>query len=381
MPFSKRTVMDQRLEIVLLGSSKGTNISQLCKKYGISRKVYYKWFKRYLEQGESGLADQNKRPKVSPCQIDRSVEERIVELRQINPEWGARKLRVLLERERVAPLPSASTIGAILQRNGLIRPEVALQHRPLKRFEYQRPNELWQMDFKGHFQLLDNATCYPLTITDDHSRFNLNLAACPNQRSLTVKENLIRIFRKYGMPDMILTDNGSPWGIAGNAAVDGEITLSALEIWLLTLSIKVIHGRAYHPQTQGKEERFHRTLKTELLQYEQFRNISHCQSRFDRWRDKYNLERPHQAIGYKTPAQLYKHSLKTFPEKLPVIEYLPNDMLRKVDQRACIGFKGRHFKIGRGLIGQKVAIRPTETENLFEVYFCNRKLKNICTLK
>ncbi len=381
MPFSNQTVMEQRLEVVLLGSQKGANVSQLCKRYGISRKVFYKWLNRYKQQGESGLEDLTRRPKVSPGQINSTVEERVVELRQKNPEWGARKLRVLLDREQTKPLPSNSTIGAILQRNGLIKPETTVQHAPLKRFEYQQPNELWQMDFKGHFKLLDKVTCYPLTITDDHSRFNLCLTACSNQQSLTVKQMLTSVFRKYGMPDMILTDNGSPWGIAGNAASDGEVTLSALEIWLLQLSVKVIHGRAYHPQTQGKEERFHRTLKTELLQYEQFRNISHCQSRFDKWRDKYNLERPHQAIGLKTPAQLYKHSLRSFPEILPSIEYLPNDILKRVDNRACIRFKGSAFKIGKGLINQTIAIRETATENLFEVYFCNRKIKNILTLE
>jgi len=381
MPFLNQTVMEQRLELVVLGSKEGANVSQLCKRYGISRKVFYKWLKRYKQRGEAGLIDLDRRPKVSPRQIDIAVEERVIELRKLNPEWGARKLRILLEREQIAPLPSTSTIGVVLHRNGLIKPEKSLQHAPLQRFEYEQPNELWQMDFKGHFKLLDNATCYPLTITDDHSRFNLCLSACVNQQSLTVKEMLINVFRKYGMPDMILTDNGSPWGIAGNAATDGEVTLSALEIWLLKLSIKVIHGRAYHPQTQGKEERFHRTLKTELLQYEQFRNINHCQSRFDKWRDKYNLERPHQAIGLKTPAQLYKHSLRSFPETLPTVEYLPNDILRRVDHRACIRFKGSVFKIGKGLIDQTVAVRETPTENLFEVYFCNRKIKNIITSK
>lgn len=371
--------MEQRLELVLLGEK--ANVSQLCKRYGISRKVFYKWQKRYRQHGEAGLVDQDRRPKRSPGQITGSVEERVVELRRQNPEWGARKLRVLLEREQIAPLPSVSTIGAILQRNGLIKAEISLQHKPMQRFEYKHPNELWQMDFKGHFKLLDNATCYPLTITDDHSRFNLCLAACGNQQSLTVKQMLTNVFRKYGIPDMILTDNGSPWGIAGNACADGEVTLSALEIWLLQLSVKVIHGRAYHPQTQGKEERFHRTLKTELLQYEQFKNVSHCQSRFDKWRDKYNLERPHEAIGLKTPVELYSPSMRSFPEILPAIEYPHTDILKRVDRRACIRFKGADYKIGKGLIDQTIAIRQTDKENVFEVYFCNRKIKNIITFK
>lgn len=373
--------MEQRLEMMLLGNSEGANVSQLCKRYGVSRKVFYKWQKRYKQFGEAGLFDLDRRPKTSPGQINVSIEERVIELRRQNPEWGARKLRVLLEREQITPLPSASTIGTILQRNGLIKPEMSIQHKPLQRFEYKHPNELWQMDFKGHFKLLDNAMCYPLTITDDHSRFNLCLAACGNQQSLTVKQMLISVFRKYGLPDMILTDNGSPWGIAGNACADGEVTLSALEIWLLRLSVKVIHGRAYHPQTQGKEERFHRTLKTELLQYEQFKNITHCQTRFDKWRNKYNMERPHQAIGLKTPAQIYSPAIRSFPEVLPAVEYPITDVLKRVDHRACVNFKGVVYKIGKGLIDQTIAIRQTPIEHVFEVYFCNRKIKNIITLK
>jgi hypothetical protein len=180
---------------------------------------------------------------------------------------------------------------------------------------------------------------------------------------------------------MILTENGSPWGTTGSTTMDGDITLSALEIWQLRLSVKVIHGRPYHPQTQGKEERFHRTLKNELLQYEQFKNINHCQIRFNQWRNKYNLERPHQAIGFKTPAQLYKHSHKSFPEVLPQIEYGCGDEIRKVDDKGCIYYKKNAYRVGKGLTSQSVAIRRTTIENVYEVYFCNKKIKDIAILK
>lgn len=381
MPFAKKTVMEQRSEFVQMAIRPHANVSQLCKRYGISRKVGYKWLNRYRAGGQKALQDQDKRPHTSPGQTEKGVEDRILTLRKKNPEWGARKLKIILERDSSLLVPSASTIGLILKRNGLIKEERSIQQTPMQRFEYDNPNELWQMDFKGGFKLLDNANCHPLTITDDHSRFNLCLAACTNQQSLTVRERLIAVFRKYGLPDRILTDNGTPWGTTGNSTIDGDYSFSALEVWLLRLSVNVIHGRPYHPQTQGKEERFHRTLKTELLQYEQFRNIEHCQQRFDRWRDKYNLERPHQAIGFKTPAQKYAHSLKTFPEVLPQINYLTSDATRKVDSFGFISFKGCALKAGKGFVGQWVALRETNTENLYELYFCNQKIKDIFVMK
>jgi len=199
------------------------------------------------------------------------------------------------------------------------------------------------------------------------------LKACSNQQALTVKEQLIAIFRRYGLPDKILTDNGSPWGTAGNLTIEGEVPFSGLEVWLMRLQIKIIHGRPYHPQTQGKEERFHRTLKTELLQYEQFKNFDHCQSRFDKWRNKYNQERPHCALGLKTPSVLYKHSNRSYPETLPTIEYAETDQVRKVSGMGHIGYKKQMFRIGKGLINQHVAIRATPIENVKEIYFCNQK--------
>jgi len=377
MPFEIRTVMEQRLEMVKLAMQPGANLSQLSKRYNVSRRVLYKWLNRYSQEGLPGLADQSKRPHVSPLQTDISMEKKIIDLRRQNPEWGARKLRAILQREGKEGTPSQSTINAILGRNNLIKLEKSRQQAPVQRFEYSNPNELWQMDFKGGFRLLDKSDCYPLTITDDHSRFNLCLAACDNQQGSTVKQTLITIFRKYGLPDMILADNGSPWGTAGHISLEGETALSALEIWLIQLQVKVIHGRFYHPQTQGKEERFHRTLKTELLQYEQFKNLHHCQQRFDKWRRKYNLERPHQAIGLKTPAELYKHSLKNFPEIMPQIQYSQTDIVCKVGSSGFINFKKQYIKVGKGLIGQHVALRPTATENIWHVYFCNQLIKNI----
>lgn len=376
MSFQTKTVMEQRLELVRLANQPGSNISSLSKRFGVSRKVCYKWIQRFNEGGISCLKDKSRRPLNSPLKTTAAIEEQIVNLRKKNPEWGARKLHRILIRSGLAEVPAPCTITTILHRYNLIPQEKTERQSAPKRFEYDAPNDLWQMDFKGQFKMLNRGLCYPLTILDDHSRFNICLAACNNQTSLTVKDQLTAIFRRYGLPDKILTDNGGPWGSAGHLNSDGEAALSMLAIWLLRLNVQVIHGRPYHPQTQGKEERFHRTLKTELLQYQSFDNLKHCQKGFDKWRNKYNQERPHEAISFKTPFELYKQSKRSFPETLPAIEYNDYDEVRKVDQSGFIYYKGKYLKIGKGLKGQPVAVRSTGTEKK-QIYYCNQKIREI----
>jgi transposase InsO family protein/transposase-like protein len=376
MSFQTKTVMEQRLELVRLASQPGANISNLCKRFCVSRMVCYKWMKRFAEGGISYLKDKSRKPNNSPNKTSNGVEKKIIDLRKKNPEWGGRKLHAILVKSGLTDTPAPRTITSILHRHNLIPKEKTDRLVPPKRFEYSSPNELWQMDFKGQFKMLNNGFCHPLTILDDHSRFNICLQACNNQTSQTVKDQLISIFRRYGLPDKILADNGAPWGTAGHVNSDGQIAISTLAIWLMRLNVLVIHGRPYHPQTQGKEERFHRTLKTELLQYQQFNNINHSQKGFDKWRNKYNLERPHQALNYKTPSELYIQSKRSFPETLPAIDYNDNDEVRKVNNNGSINYKGKSLKIGKGLKGQYVAIRPTGTEKK-EIYYCNQRIKDM----
>jgi transposase InsO family protein len=376
MSFQTKTVMDQRLELVRLAMQPGANITALCQRFSVSRKLYYKWVKRFKEGGISALSDQSKRPLNSPNTTSTSLESKIVALRKENPEWGSRKLRAVVKRD-TQQVPATSTITKILHRYNLIGNEKSEQRVPTKRFEYETPNELWQMDFKGQFKLLNGSWCHALTMLDDHSRFNLCLQACGNQRSMTVKEQLTRVFRKYGLPERILADNGSPWGTAGAVSLDGETVFSMLAIWMMRLNVRIIHGRPYHPQTQGKEERFHQTLKKEVLQYKQFNNLDHCQTGFDKWRTKYNLDRPHDSLGLKTPSEVYTQSKRSFPEVLQSIEYNTGDDIRKVDKSGYISYKGKYFKVGMGLAGQIVAIRVSTIENKKHIYYCNQKIKSI----
>ena len=383
MPFNTKTVMEQKQEFVLLAQQADTNLSLLCRRYGISRKTGYKWIKRYEQAGSKGLAEQSKRPNTHPNQTGQIAEQCIVELRTQNPEWGAKKIYKILERNKSAgnftqAIPARSTINIILKRKGLISQHRSEQSGKWQRFERAHPNELWQMDFKGYFSLLDTNICHPLTIMDDHSRFNLGLFACPNQQHHTVQQQLIEVFKTYGIPQAILTDNGSPWGAAGNRPVYGEKqAFTHLEKWLIQQHVRVLHGRAYHPQTQGKEERFHRTLKAELLQYESFKNYTHCQQRFDWWREKYNCQRPHEAIEFNVPAQKYKPSHRTYSDVITTPEYDSTDIVRAVTGGGFVSFKGKLYKVGKAFNGDHVAFRPTTNPNEYNIFYYNQLLRKV----
>jgi len=383
MPFIELSIMSQRIEFCMLASKPGSNMSDLCHRFNITRCTGYKWLQRYHEEGLLGLKDKSRRPYHFPNQTSDEIDHYVVELRKNDPEWGAKKLhRILFAHKELgiysySTIPCKNTITKILKRNGLISPNRSKQSEGFERFERDYPNELWQMDYKGYFRLLNRELCHPLTITDDHSRFNICLEACKNQQEITVQQSLINVFRKYGLPYIILTDNGAPWGFAGNELTEGIRGYTTLEKWLIQLNIKLRHGRPYHPQTQGKEERFHRTLKQELIDHEQFHDHEHCQKRFDAWREKYNCVRPHEAIDLRTPAELYTSSVRTYPEKINPYEYYQSDMIRKVQQKGEINFKNKEIKVGRAFIGDYVAVRESKENNNYEIYFCNQLIRTI----
>ncbi len=383
MPFETQTIMGQRTEFCILASKPGSNISDLCRRFKITRRIGYKWLERYYENGLPELIDKSRRPYHFPNQTPSEIEEYVINIRKGEQEWGAKKLHKIISNHKdqglypYPEIPCRATINKILKRNGLIPSNRSKQSEGFERFEYDYPNELWQMDYKGHFTLLNKEICHPLTITDDHSRFNICLEACRNQQEITVKYVLINVFRKYGLPYIILTDNGGPWGSSGNELTEGIRGYTTLEKWFIQLNIKLIHGRPYHPQTQGKEERFHRTLKQELIDHEQFHDHEHCQKRFDAWREKYNCVRPHEAINFKTPAELYTPSVRAYPEKIKPYEYNQSDMKRKVQKKGEISFKNKEIKVGRAFIGDYVAVRESKENNTYEIYFCNQLIRTI----
>lgn len=383
MPFKEQSIMSQRIEFCILASKSESNMSDLCRRFNITRRTGYKWLERYLNKGLPGLEERSRRPQNFPNQTPSEIDQYVVELRKRDPEWGSKKLHKIISNRKeqglylYSTIPCKATITKILERNGLIPPNRSKQSEGFERFEYNYPNELWQMDYKGYFKLLNMQICHPLTITDDHSRYNICLKACENQKEVTVKQALIDVFRRYGLPYKILTDNGSPWGTTGNESADGIRSYTTLEKWLIQLNIKLIHGRPYHPQTQGKEERFHRTLKQELINYEQFHDHIHCQKRFDLWREKYNCIRPHEAIDFKTPAELYSPSNKYYPERMVSYEYNLSDIKRKVCDKGFISFKNKEIKVGKAFTGEHVALRESQKDHTYGIYFCNQLLRTI----
>lgn len=299
------------------------------------------------------------------------MERRVMAVREEHPCWGGRKIRRVLQNEGCQVVPAASTIAAILRRNAKIDPREGLKHRPFQRFEYEQPNQLWQMDFKGYFALQSGGYCHPLTVVDDHSRFLVGLKACPNQTYTTVQHQLTMIFEQYGLPERMLMDNGAPWGD------DRDTPHTILTSWLLRLGIAITHGRPYHPQTQGKNERFNRTLAQEVISRYAMTSLTDSQMRFDEWQTVYNYIRPHEALHLETPSTRFQPSPRPFPATLPPVTYAAGDILRKVDETGKISFRNRSFRVGKAFRHQPVALRPAETEGLFFVFFCQQKVAQI----
>lgn len=371
MPWKEASMMSERIEFIKEAMEPGANFNQLCKQFEISRKTGYKWLRRYRMYGEAGLADRSRRPRRMPKKTSWVVEQAVLEVRDEHPAWGGRKIHTRLKNLGHDDVPSPSTITAILHRHGCIDPEEAKKHTPYQRFEMEQPNQLWQMDFKGYFHIAGQQ-CHPLTILDDHSRFLLGLKACQNQRGVTVRGHLTVVFRQYGLPDKFLVDNGVPWGPA-----HANRYYTRLNAWLFRLGIRVSHSRPYHPQTMGKDERLHRTLKAEVLKQQQFDDFPMCQQGFDTWRHVYNCERPHEALAMDVPASRYASSPREFPEQLPPIVYRSGDQVRKVTHGGRISFRNRVFRIGKAFTGFHVAIRPTLTDGEYDVYYCKQKIKTI----
>lgn len=375
MPWQERDTMELRLEFVLAATQEGANKRELCRRYQVSPTTGYKWIHRYETAGAAGLLDHERRPQHSPQRTPAATEQQILALRDQHPTWGGRKLRAWLRgsaHSRLTPaqVPSASTITAILQRHGAIVAPDPAERPATQRFEAAAPNELWQLDFMGHIAL-GQGRVHPLCVLDDHSRFVLGTFACANEQRQTVQTRLTELFQRYGLPGTILTDNGPPWGDTGSGGY------SRLEVWWLRLGIDVRHGRAGHPQTQGKVERVHRTLGADVLQPDRYPDLARCQQALTRWRDDYNLQRPHEALDFAVPASRYQPSPRSFPATLPALVYRPEDVVRRVMRRGYISYQRRRYKIGKAFEGQEVAVRPTSQDGVLDVYFTHKRVRTI----
>jgi transposase InsO family protein len=361
LPWSQVTVEQQREEFVRLARQPNANVSQLCRRFGISRKTGYKWL------GREDLRDRSRCPHSSPGRTPREVEAHVIAMRAQHPAWGGRKIAHVLARDAGVTIAS-NTVNWVLKRHGLISPAASDAATAWHRFEHEAPNSLWQMDFKGHFAT-DTQRCHPLTVLDDHSRFNVVLQALGNERLESVQPVLQHAFERYGLPERINADNGPPWG----APVEGALT--ALGVWLIRLGVRLSHSRPAHPQTNGKDERFHRTMKAELLSSRHFKDLDDAQHHFSDWRHLYNFRRPHHALDMDTPASRYAASPRSMPRALPPVEYSSHDIVRRVMDGGRIRYNGTTYRVGKALIGQPVALRArADLDGALEVYFCHHKV-------
>lgn len=367
MPWPAKDVFSLRREFVELACQDGANRRALCRRFGVSPRIGYKWIDRFLAGGLAGIEERSRRPAGSPNRTDDDIEKQVLALRQQHPQWGGRKLHRRLLDLGHAEVPAPSTITDILHRHQLI--DLSRSRPALQRFERPEPNALWQIDFKGHFETA-GGRCHPLTLLDDHSRFNLLLAACERQNTEHVQPLLADTFRRYGLPVQINADNGAPWGSCSQP----EHGITQLTVWLIRLGIFVSHSRPAHPQTNGKDERFHRSMKAEVLNGRSYADLVHAQHAFDRWRVVYNQERPHEALNMATPITRYRPSARTFPEVLLPIEYGPDDTVAEVGWDGRVYFKGRKLKVSNALHRLPIAFRPVAaTDGLYDMYFCHQR--------
>lgn len=365
MGWKESNRVSERQEFCQLHEGGSLSMTELCRRFGVSRKTGYKWIARWKEGGRAALADRSRRPLNSPLQSSEAMEAEVIALRRKHPRWGGRKLKQLLESRGVADVPSPSSITRILRRHGLIEPEQSVKHQAWKRFEMDSPNDIWQVDFKGDFSMSRGGRCYPLTLLDDCSRYSLGVFACDNQRGVTVKHHFRSVFQRYGIPRAIYVDNGNPWGTSRD-----RTRHSRFSTWLMRQDIEVIHGRPYHPQGRGKIERFHRTLKLEVLQDRQFEDLHSAQMAFDPWRTCYNHERPHESLGMAVPASVYQASVRTFEEIVQPFEYSDRFEVRRTNKTGQFSFKNTTYRISDAFTEEPIGLSPTATDGVWEVYYC-----------
>lgn len=369
MPWKESCVMQERFRFVLEAHKGEKSVAQLCRDFGVSRTTAYKWLRRYDEEPyPEALDDQSRRPIHSPSRTDERIEDVVVAARKRHPHWGPRKLRHLLQSHRCpgdGAWPSAPTIGRILKRRGLVRPTRRRRRTPpyTRPFaEVTAPNQLWCIDFKGHFDTLDGTTIYPLTITDSFSRFVLRCEVILEPRSAEVRDVLESAFREFGLPEAIRSDNGPPFASTGPGG------LTELSAWWIQLGIRHERIDPGKPQQNGRHERMHRTLKYETAA-PPAKTPRGQQGRFDRWRKEFNGERPHEALAMATPMSIYSPSARRFDERLVRDQY-PFDVERAlVDRHGHIRWQRRRVFVATALRHQLVELRPTRRRRRWLVCF------------
>jgi len=363
MGWKTMDVRQKRVEFVVAATRGEKPFTQLCEEFGVSRPTGYLWWKRYRARGLEGIAEQTRRPHGSPTKTLEPVEQQVIALRRRYPDWGARKLAVLLQQSGQALPPS--TIHRVLRRNGLVG-DPPQSSRAWKRFERSRPNELWQMDFKGPRGW--NQEVGPLSILDDHSRYLIGLQALGSTQAEPVREQLEETFLHSGLPEAMLMDHGIPWW-----GPRSPLGLTKLSVWLMQQGIRLYWSGVRHPQTQGKVERFHGTLLRSIRKRRMWEQRT--QQWLDDYRWEYNHLRPHEALGMQTPAKVWKPSQRNYQPNPASWEYPKGAVLRKVDADGKIQVGGKQWHFSRALSRQWVQIVAIEQRVL--VYYCTTLIREL----
>lgn len=358
--------MEERIRFVLAVEQREYPIAELCRQYGISRKTGYKWIRRYQADGLDGMRERSRRPLHCPHKTSQQWVDRIIQHKLKHPRWGPKKIRIILQEQGwPGPIPAASTIGNILDRAGLVKPRKRRRRRkrsfqgPFTQAE--RPNHVWAVDYKGWFRTGDAQRCDPLTVSDLYSRYVLGVKALPNQSYAAAKDVFAHLFSHYGLPEVIRSDNGSPFASTGAGG------LSRLSVWWILLGIKLELIAPGHPEQNGSHERMHLTLKQEACHPASVNHRAQ-QRRFNKWRKEFNEQRPHEALQMKKPAQMYHRSDRGYPKNPIEPSYPPGYQVRRVRTNGEIKWCGRKRFIGEALKGVPVGVKRID-ESRSQVYF------------
>lgn len=359
MPWKDKTVEELRKEFVE-AAERRENFSALCREFGITRATGYKWIDRYEKQ--EGLSDRSRRPKTAANKTPKETERQIVQTRSLHPGWGAKKIKKALENKG-SEMPCVKTVNNILNRYGCISQEEALKHKPYTRFEKERCNEMWQTDFKGEFKMQDGTYCFPLDIFDDHSRYVIRIKPSTSTANI-VLPTFREAFYEFGVPNSVLSDNGAQFAGFRQG-------YTQFEKWLMNHDVLPIHGRIKHPQTQGKIERFHRAMNQELLKHYTPTNIQDAERMFDEWRDCYNNERPHEALGMRCPSDIYVPSERVYCDQVKRYEYGGEYHVIKVNNWGYVRFDRWQIYLSETMIGEYIEFRPNPNGDSFIACYRN----------
>jgi len=368
------TMEELKLQVLYEPERTGESVAEVCRRRGISRETFYLYRRRYLEEGLAGLEPRPKRPRVSPGRIDPLLEAEICELRRRHPRWGARRIRAELRRAGLDP-PAISTVHQALRRNQLVSAQPPRRRTALTRFERDLPNDLWQID-ATQFALADGSPAWIVDALDDHARYLLAALACASPSGDTAWDCFTRAVAEHGLPRQLLSDNGS---IFTGRYLGVEV---AFERRLREVGVELLNAAPYHPQTLGKLERFHRTLKEWLRDEGPALDLEHLQQLLDRFRAHYNEERPHQGISDSTPAERYatgwvRSGALTAPVRTVELEpgYPPRAIVRKVASNGVLAYRKRYINIGVRFAGARVRI--VEEGELVHVYYGDELVRSL----